>query len=188
MNLQACEKAETRSGSVSVLGQVQTAVSENLVDPQTHCFASSAPGPTESHLFLSLYPIFFLFLFLLLTHNFSLLFSSSFSPLVFQSPSPSVTFTPTYPAPPSLTLCLERKRWPLNVSAEVWGSGEQPSHCVTPPWTPDGLMNKGSPPSQQQEHHHLFLHSRPHSLHTRPLVGNSPTSFTGSQTSPAAFD
>lgn len=100
-------------------------------------------------------------------------------------PSPSLQ-----PPCPSLafSLCLERKRWPLNMSAGVWGSGEQPSHCVTPPWTPDGLMNKGSPPPLPATTTTSFSTPTAFSRHTRPLVGNSPTSFTGSQTSPAAFD
>lgn len=92
---------------------------------------------------------FYISCFLHCFHFLTFPLSSSFSE-VSQSPSPLCHLHSSlhHPLPPlfSLPLCLERKRWPLNVSAGVWGSGEQPSHCMTPPWTPDGLMNKGKPP------------------------------------------
>lgn len=80
-----------------------------------------------------------------------------FSPFSFSKSIPLCHLYPKLQVPPphSFSLCLERKRWPLNVSSWVWGSGEQPTHCVTPPWTPDGLMNEGNP--------HLLLHPHPHS-------------------------
>lgn len=57
-------------------------------------------------------------------------------PTLFCSPSPASS------SPLSFFLSGEET---VAIKCVCRGLAEQPSHCVTPPWPPDGLMNEGVP-------------------------------------------
>lgn len=57
-------------------------------------------------------------------------------PTLFCSPSPASS------SPLSFFLSGEET---VAIKCVCRGLAEQPSHCVTPPWPPDGLMNEGAP-------------------------------------------
>lgn len=128
VNLYARERAEMQHpevecSTVSVLGQVQTCSEWEPCDPEVRHITLYAAGLSKPHLSLSLIPSFNphpLFTFMECFCHLSLRFSSSFSPLVFQSPPP-ITFSPTsVPLPCFLSLSGEET---VAIKHVCWGLG-----------------------------------------------------------------
>lgn len=144
----ACEKqrgrgiSERSPISLSRAGINMWSKGKTLLTQITHPRPDWSPLP-KPQLLNTLTPSLSIFL----SHPIAPLFSVPFSPslslsLLINPPTLSCSPSPASSSPLSFFLSGEET---VAIKCVCRGLAEQPSHCVTPPWPPDGLMNEGAP-------------------------------------------